>query len=98
MNFCGEIAWKKTARIATSVQSRAMGSTYQKTYFSSWTSKKPFEAWTATPATALTSSVTISTRASARVLGTMKVQSGAGVASTISWVLRSRSRQTSSPA
>ena len=45
----------------------------------------------------LTSRVEISTSAMAAVLGSTKAQSGTGVASMISWVLRSRSRQTSSP-
>ena len=84
--------------MAISVQSTAAGRTYQARYLPSWMSKKPFDSCTAIPATTLVSRVATSTRAMAMVLGTTNVQSGAAVASTISWVLRSRSRQTSSPA
>ena len=53
---------------------------------------------TGTAAATLISSVTISTRLTAVVLGITYAQLGSGVASTISCILRSRSRQTSSPA
>ena len=98
MNLCGETAWKKTARTAIRVQSRAFGRMYQNRYRSGWMSVNPFASWMAMPISELASSIEIRTRAMARVLGTTNAQSGTAVASTISWVRRSRSRQTSSPA
>ncbi len=46
----------------------------------------------------LTARVATSTSTIASTLGRAKAQSETGVASMISWVRRSRSRQTSSPA
>jgi hypothetical protein len=98
MVLWGLSAWTKIASAARSITSQVAGSTYQSRYLPSSTSVKPRESWQRTAAATLTSTIAISTSAIASVFDTTYAQLGAGVASTISCTLRSRSRHTSSPA
>ncbi len=98
MNLWGAITCRNTARAASRKSSMTLGSTYQSRYSPRFGEAPPLMSWTTMAARTETSRLATRARTMARVLGRTKAQSGSGEDSTISWVRRSRSRQTRSPA
>ena len=97
-NLCGLSVCRNTASTAIKAALTVSGSRYHPTYLPNSNCGKPRMSCTAIAAMMLTASMANSTRVMAKILGAPNTQSGVGVASTSVSVLRSRSRQTSSPA
>ncbi len=92
------MAWKNTDKAAIPKQPIKVGSAYHVKYWPQSIAVKPFNSCTSAPAATLTRMSAASATVSASTFGVTKVQSGAGVESTISCIRFSRSRHTSSPA